>query len=585
MAEYVKPSDLNSAALLRARVHPALTGLDGRGVVICFIDYGFDLFHPALRTASGETRFAALIDQNGGHVLQRARINQLLRASDRDGNRDTLDSLYDPHANYFGRQAPQVGAHATWVASIAAGSRMAAFTGIAPNATLIGIQLDLPDTAWREEDASGTPTWLEVVSQGAEALSAWNGWRSYEDSNAIVSALQAGFEFARSLRPDGIVFNLSIGSWAGAHDAASCVNRAVADIHAACRPPGAPMAAIVTGTGNAGADQGHFCGDITSVAPLVFGWSFSSVPATQSKLEIWTDCPGPLSVEIKPASGDAAAMCRLDSATRGTQPVTMPDGQLVGVAESRGRVRGALQSFRFLLHPGLSAALRRNSRGCAFDLSVRSLDAQYGGRVHAWIERDCSGAEPATLTRPSPSGRDNRAPDHGHSSLTSLACAPGIISVAGLDNAAADDVVIAMSGCGPRPWQDAACAGPSPPPALPSPVLAAPASRLFGARSKTTGFMRGSGTSAAAAVVSGAAALVMQAASIAGRSLDDVRLLDALLGVDGDRWRREKWRPDLGFGALRLDPSLVLPLEQSAPQKTAPRTEDAADERTVSPPV
>ena len=67
--------DLNRDALRGAGVHPADTRLTGAGVVICVIDYGFDLCHPALRTPAGETRFAALIDQNGSR-LERAAINR-----------------------------------------------------------------------------------------------------------------------------------------------------------------------------------------------------------------------------------------------------------------------------------------------------------------------------------------------------------------------------------------------------------------------------------------------------------------------------------------------------------------------------
>ena len=225
MAGYVTPNDLNSAALLRARVHPALTGLDGAGIVICVIDYGFDLLHPTLRTAGGETRFAALIDQNGAR-LERAEINALLRVAETSGDRRAIDRVYDPHAHYFGRDGVQGGAHGSWVASIAAGSRTAAFSGVAPKATLIAVQLALPDSAWREEDGAGRPTWLAAATAGPAALAGWKGWRAYEDSTAIVAALEESLALACALRPDGIVFNLSIGAWAGGHDGGSAVNRA-----------------------------------------------------------------------------------------------------------------------------------------------------------------------------------------------------------------------------------------------------------------------------------------------------------------------------------------------------------------------
>lgn len=256
MAEYSTPRDLNSSALLRGRVHPSTTGLDGSGVVICVIDYGFDLLHPAFRTRSGETRFAALIDQSGRRLL-RAEINKLLRIADQSGDRSVIDSVYDPHRNYFGRGGVQVGAHGSWVASIAAGSRNAEFCGVAPNAMLIGVQLQLPDCAWREEHDDGSPTWIEAARSGPEALALWQGWRSYEDSPALVAALEESNELARSLKPDGIVHNLSVGAWAGGHDAHSRVACAIERLTASNGAPGTPLVAIVAGTGNAGAEEGH----------------------------------------------------------------------------------------------------------------------------------------------------------------------------------------------------------------------------------------------------------------------------------------------------------------------------------------
>ncbi|MBU2534226.1 MAG: S8 family serine peptidase, partial [Alphaproteobacteria bacterium] len=226
MANVFQPSDLNNAALRRCRAHPAMTELDGAGIVICVIDYGFDLLHPAFLTPRGETRFAVLIDQNGAR-LERARINELIRAARRKGHRGPLDDLYDPHTHYFGRDGVQVGAHGSWVASIAAGSRSVTFTGVAPKATLIGVQLGLPDRAWREEDGAGRPTWLTAARSGPNALSNWNGWGAYDDSPAISSALDDCFAFGRALHPDGIVFNLSIGAWAGGHDQSSAVNRTI----------------------------------------------------------------------------------------------------------------------------------------------------------------------------------------------------------------------------------------------------------------------------------------------------------------------------------------------------------------------
>lgn len=575
--------DLNGDALRRAGAHPGDTGLTGAGVVICVIDYGFDLCHPALRTATGETRFAALIDQNGAR-LERAEINRLLRLADRAGDRAPLDARYDPHANGFGDAGVVVGAHGTWVASLAAGSSAPMFTGVAPAATLIGVHLALPDQAWREVDADGRPSWLQAARCGGAALAGWTGWRSYEDSWPIIAALREAFVYARDLRPDGIVFNLSIGAWSGSHASGDLVDRALAAILAeggqgrqatddgdTRRRPGrgvGPMIAAIAATGNAGADRGHVAGPLSASRSLRFVWAFDPVCAGPSKLEIWAEGAGALSVVLRSRSAGGAVSIVLDDAACGTKALVTTDGRLVGIADIRGATRDGLTCARLILHPSLPTPPLRTAQGCTFDVEVR---AHAGGRraggegwAHAWIERGGTARPTAALL--DVCGR--RAPAMAHEgSLTSLACAASVISVAGLDQSRGAASALAMSGSGPRPWcrgtgrrrQD-----------WPAPLIAAPAHRLFGARSKTNGYMRGSGTSAAAALVSGAAALAMQAAGSVGRRLDRAQLLHALLGRRVARDDVRAWRPDIGFGALRFDPRACLADPASRDRRRAP---------------
>jgi subtilisin family serine protease len=586
MARVPEPNDLNSAALLSSRTHPSLSGLDGRGVVICVIDYGFDLVHPAFRTDNGETRFAALIDQNGSR-LGRAEINRLLRAVDRSQCRDALDNVYDPHANYFGKSGVQIGAHGSWVASIAAGTQTAEFCGVAPNATLIGVQLDLPDSAWREEDANGRPTWLDAARNGPEALSQWQGWRDYENNPAIVAALDEGFSFACSLRPDGIVFNLSIGSWAGGHDNGSAVNRKIQQITDAGKQAGEPMTAVVTGTGNAGADEGHIGGHVSSDHPLLFKWWFPPGSRSQSKLEIWTDCAGDISVQITPDFGDRSMVCRLVESQAAPSVISLSNGRVMGIGDNYGPVRNGLRRVRLLLQPSLVLPDLQESEGCGFDVAVQPMRTGLSGVAHAWLERDCVFGPVSKLIN---AGCRNKItsndcqPNAGElfrqSTLTSLACAPSVIAVAGLDNAAADCTAMAMSGCGPRPWNGSGSA----PESLPAPLLAAPARGLFGARSKTAGYMRGSGTSGAAAIVSGASAIAMQAADLAGLRINTAHLASILTGSPIDWEAQHGWRPDLGLGALNFDASQIVSRALEPEKTVVLRRKVLSDERTIPTP-
>lgn len=599
MASVSTTNDLNCTALLKSGVHPALSGLDGSGVIICVIDYGFDLLHPAFRTRLGETRFAAVIDQNGCR-LRRDEINVLLREVDRTGNRSTLDKVYDPHERYFGRSGVQVGAHGSWVASIAAGSRTAEFCGVAPSASLIGVQLDLPDHAWREEDSVGQPTWHKTAALGASALKGWAGWRSYEDSTALVSAINQSYEYALKLRPDGIVLNLSVGAWAGGHDNASAVNQAIERVIASGQSIRNPMVAVATGTGNAGADDGHASDWISSSDPARFDWSFAPQCSAQSKLEIWTDCPGGLVVELKSRSHGFAVRHLFDSAAQGTSAITQGDGTIVGIGENRGLVRGELSSVRMLLQPSLVIPAAMLSESCVFEVTVRPKINDCAGLMHAWLERDCVHGAVAKLTQTASKTisnafikRSKKAHDFQLSSLTALASCRSVISVAGLDGSAGQDAVLAMSGRGPRPWPSplvdqvgaASMLGPAAlHTGLPAPLLAAPASLLFGARSKSLGYMRGSGTSGASALVAGASALAIQAAVLAGRRLDRLSLVETLLGRTVDPKDHEKWRPDIGFGSLSFDASRLSSDPINPLQDLHSNTEVARDERTISSP-
>lgn len=577
---------------------------DGAGIVICVIDYGFDLCHPALRTAVGETRFAALIDQNGVR-LERAEINRLLRSLDRTGDRGPIDARYDPHTNAFGDHGVAVGAHGTWVASLAAGSRGPAFTGVAPAATLIGVHLALPERAWREVEADGRPSWQCAARQGGAALANWSGWRSYEDSRPIAAALWEAFAYARALRPDGIVFNLSLGAWAGSHADGDRIDRTIAAIlagvGAAVHGVGPdrtgqrgersergnrPTIAAVTATGNAGADQGHVAGPLSDSCPLRFVWAFGPVCAGPSKLEIWAEAVGAITVMLRSRSGSGDVSVVLDDTACGTMALATSDGRLVGIAENRGAVRDGLSCVRLILHPSLPTSPLRTARGCAFDVEVRAGagGCRVGGEgwAHAWIERGGT-AQPTAMLLDA-CGRSLPATAR-ESSLTSLACAASVISVAGLDQRCDGATALALSGCGPRPWRRR---GGRRCDAWPAPLLAAPAYRLFGARSKTSGYMRGSGTSGAAALVSGAAALAIQAAARSGRRLDHAQLLHALIGRRVARDDAGAWRPDIGFGALHFDlrANLTEPMPRGRRRASGPgpdaRWEPIADKTANS---
>ena len=539
-------------------------GFGGKGVVVALADYGFDLLHPSFRTDDGKTRFTSLWNQcaageavadvgsDGGispallsgevlpGELRAADIDRLIYAAEAAGGRAPADAIYDPHAGYYGRHGvgPE-GAHGTLMASLAAGSAVGGHTGLAPEATLLAVQLALPDAAWREEDASGRPSWLDVPET---ALAGWAGWKSYDAAAATVAAIRYLHARALELNPAGIVLNVSLGTWAGAHDGGSPVERELARIAALGEAGAGPPCIVVIGAGNAGNEQGHFAGRVTPAQPVSFDWTMHAADPTQNKLEIWSRSTEPSAMTL--SLGD---MLQFDLAPGPTRAV-VAGGQRIGLVEHVSDVSPGLSRVRVILHPPCfaDAAAVRAVMGSDPTLSWRievSSGGGSGGDLHAWLERDDGTLERSTL-----------APFTTASTLSCLAGAAGAIVVGGFELDVATDGTVGgarrfpWASHGPLPWggdSSAACV----------PHLAAPAHGVVGAKSKSTGFAYTSGTSAAAAFVSGAAALLIEQAVRAGRRPRRADLLAALLGDSGegaDSRSAAAWDPQIGFGPLAL---------------------------------
>jgi hypothetical protein len=520
----------------------ARSRLDGRGIAIAFVDYGFDLLHPALIARDGKrSRFAALWCQGGRRIeLDRAGIGRMIAEARSSDRRDAADAIYDPHGYYYGRHGVVGGAHGTVMASIAAGTEQAGFRGVAPGADILGVHLALPDHAWKEEDAVGRPTWI-----GAELPSdrLWEGWRSYDASASIVDGLDHAYEQAAARGYPGVVVNLSIGTWAGAHDGRSAVEAAIGRLVDKGRSGRSPAVAVVVGTGNAGANEGHFSGTVTRRTPSRFHWFISAGDPTQSKLEIWYDAGAPLDIALAPPppAGEGPRGDSLTIVPGATQRLKI-GGRTIGIADHAFKVRGRLSRARILVHPPLLAPARaRNTPGrLAFEITTSAPHCA-GARdrpaeVHAWIERDDGLIERSTLAPSTPLG-----------TLCAFACAPGAIVVAGYDHNGTAPADFPPSSRGPLPWN----AG------LPvAPLVCAPAHRIWGALSKTADYAPTSGTSAAAALVSGLVALMMQRARareerICVDAIAEALAADARPLAAGDE-RNGRWNARHGFGVARL---------------------------------
>ncbi|HEX7073848.1 MAG TPA: S8 family serine peptidase [Hyphomicrobiaceae bacterium] len=522
MANRAQP--FNASALQQMGVPPLDSGIDGRGIVIGVIDYGFDILHPCFRyTATGQTRFRYLWDQNTGREFDARDVDRLIAASDRTGSRDAADAEYDPHANYFGRYGVQSGAHGTVMAAIAAASPVAGFRGVAPAADLIAVQLGLLDHHWREEDENGLPTWRHWRP---EMEPVWNGWRSYDEAAQIVSALEYIYARAVHLNARGLVVNLSIGAYAGAHDGRSRVEQAISDLTGRCLQSDLPCA-VVVGAGNAGLEEGHFGGKAEPGRPLSFAWRMHRDDPTQNKLEIWYRSETPLEISVSPHPGHPGW-----SISPGRTHTIELCGTRIGIADHVPFARSPRSRIRIAVHPPYVPDHFWHEYSGELSLEINcSATGSCPADIHAWVERDDGLANRSTLY-----------PAYAESTLASLAAAEGAIIAAGYDHhrTAANPDPFPASSLGPLPWavtKDAAN------------LICAPAHRIWGARSKTAGFVETSGTSAAAALTSGAMALLMQCLA-SRRGLEPQRWTDLLVP------RRDTWSPRFGFGPVNIADTL-----------------------------
>jgi Subtilase family len=520
-------------------------GFRGAGVAIGFADYGFDAWHPVFRDQrNGRTRFRTIVSQADGRV-----IDARLYAS-------AADAGYDPHSDYYGpagRAEPAAGAHGTHMASVAAGSQSDGFVGAAPEADLFGVHLDLPDTAWTERHRDGVPTWLDW-DPASEPV--WRGWRSYADATPIADAIGRLYGVMCATRRDdgspydGIVVNLSVGTWAGPHNGRSRVCAAIDEVVGRSEAGEGPPCMVVVGAGNAGQDGGHVHGRLGAAQTTIVEWVFDTASTTPDKLEIWIARPADtpvigcaLSGPFGDQPGDGATFEIVPGPTTSIEV----SEQRCGVADYTPRASGDLDRIRISLSPqhfkngftggGRTPASWHIALTCS-ERAARPVE------FHAWRERN-DDPRRSILRGATQDG-----------TLCDFACASKAVVVGGValdrarraDGACDDDAYpLVYASRGPLPWLDA-CGRRA------APHVAAPAHLVWGARSLSRGFAPTSGTSASAALVSGAVALMFEQSARDGVRLGRDGLVRALTDRNRDGGTPAgRWHPALGFGCVNLN--------------------------------
>lgn len=522
------PPTSNASALAAIGWKAGLAAAHGTSrVSLAVLDWGFDILHPTLVGPSGQSRIKTLIDQNTGLRLDGAAIDRLRALCGAKRSRGPADDAYDPHANYYDRSGAAWGAHGTAMASIAAGTPAGAFTGVAPASDIIAIQLAHVDPHWKEVDGDGRPTWLD----GEIPAAAWNGWRSYLDSPALVGALETAWGLAQERGDDALVILLAAGAWAGAHDGRSPVEQTISDITSRWSRGSGPVTTVVLTTGNAAGLSGHFHA-VLQEETRVITWRMGPDDPTPNKLEVWYRSEQPLDARLAaPGHADGAPL------PAGTTTVVTLDGQRVGIADHVPAASPPLSRLRIVLHPPCFPALAMEADGRMNWRLMLQASTRAPVAVHAWLDRDDGEIECSTL---SPACRDG--------TLSGIACADGAFVVGCYDHQS-DDMPDRFSGLGPRPWVSGRAAE--------VPHAIAPGHRITAARSKTTGFVPTWGTSPAASLAAGAVCLVSDhAVASAGPDVSARRAAAARAAAMLARGRDEPWTPARGAGPIDVSKTI-----------------------------
>ena len=501
-------------------------------VLIGIVDVGgFDFAHPDFLTTDGtqKTRFVSIWDQGAakgsplgpppapftdGAEITGERMNRALEwsGSHKVGATDLL------------RQSSQRGgAHATHVASIAAGNK-----GVCPDAAIAGVLIALTET-----------------DQARHA--------SLYDSTRLAHAVDYLFNLGERLygRRIPTVINISLGTNGHAHDGTSAICQW---IDAALMTPGR---CVCVAAGNAGQEAPQFAGDLgflmgrihasgqvaargleTNLEWQVVGNGIADV--SENELEIWYEAGDEFEVRLRSPSGVWIGPVRPGEYVENRR---LPSETFVSIYNQLYNVANGANRISVILSPRLKAPVVGIEAG-TWLVRFKGVEVR-SGRFDAWIERD----DPRPLGRIGevdawrfPSYFSQRS-NVDRSSVSSLACGHRVISVGNCEEMA--ERINRSSSQGPT--RDGRY----------KPEVAAPGTDVVAARGfapPDRPWIAMSGTSMASPYVAGVAAhmLAREPRLTAAQVLGIMRrTAQPLPGSD------YRWQDAAGFGLIQPDACLA----------------------------
>ncbi len=453
---------------------------DGRGVLIGLVDVqGFDFSHEDFVDGDNHTRFISIWDQGAdyrpgasidafgyGAEITQDQMNKAIR----DSKRENL-----PPYELTPQSVMAEGSHGTHVSSIAAGK-----SGLCPQADIAAVLVSIP-----EDDLDRR--------------------KSFYDSSRLIHALEYLLSLA-GRRRQPISINVSLGTNGHAHDASSALNRW---IDSALTVPGR---SVTVAAGNAGQEAPEFEGDrgfvmgrihtsgqiqsrelYTDLEWVVVGSGI--VDISENELEIWYGAQDRLTVSLRTPSGEWIGPVEPLQYIENSQ---IPEGSFVSIYNELYHPANGSNYISLYLSPFYTQQGPVGIPAGKWTVRLEGKEVR-DGSFHGWIERD----------DPRPAGRAHsdelwnfpsffsERSNVDRSSVSSLACALNVISVANLDDAKERIHVTSSQG----PTRDGRF----------KPDVAAPGTDIIAARGFATGnqWIGMTGTSMASPHVAGLIGLLL----------------------------------------------------------------------------